>query len=141
MTATLRSTPIYITDRDRNRLLKLIEANERSKGRRDDLRSLVSELERATIVDSQRIPRNVVTMNSLVSVVDLETSERMKITLVYPEDADASANRISVLAPIGSALLGFSVGDEIEWEVPAGTRRFLVAKVDYQPEAKRHFHL
>ena len=80
-------------------------------------------------------------MNSRVSVIDLETSERFKFTLVFPEDADASANKISVLAPVGAAMLGYGVGDEIEWEVPAGTRRFQIAKVDYQPEARRHYHL
>ena len=138
---TLQESQIYITDQDKARLLETIRKAEGSSGKRDDLTSLVAEIERATVVEQRKMPRNVVTMNSRFSVIDMKTSERFKYTLVYPEDADASANKISVLAPVGAAMLGYGVGDEVEWEVPDGTRRFQIAKVDYQPEARRHYRL
>ncbi len=133
---TLQISPIYITHRDKRRLEKLIEKLERDPMNRDNLTSLVTELDRAKTVRSKDMPRNVVTMNSRVAVVDLDTSERLALTLVFPEDADVEKNKISVLAPIGSGILGYRVGDEFEWEVPEGKRRFTIAKVVYQPEAK-----
>ncbi len=139
--ATLQATEIYITDRDKERLHETIRKVKSEKGRHDDLSSLVAEIERATVVEQRNMPRNVVTMNSRFSVIDMETSERFRYTLVYPEDADTSANKISVLAPVGAAMLGYGIGAEIEWKVPSGTRRFQIAKVDYQPEARRHYHL
>ena len=133
---TLKTSPIYITHQDKRRLEKLIEKLQRDPMNRDNLTSLVTELDRAKTVRSKDMPRNVVTMNSHVAVVDLDTSERLALTLVFPEDADVEKNKISVLAPIGSGILGYRVGDEFEWEVPEGKRRFTIAKVVYQPEAK-----
>ena len=133
---TLQTSPIYITHRDKRRLEKMIEQLKRDPMNRDDLTSLVAELDRANTVNSQEIPRNVVTMNSRVAIVDKDTAERMTFILVFPEEADAEKNRISILAPIGSGMLGYRVGDEFEWPVPGGKRRFVIAKVVYQPEAK-----
>lgn len=138
---TLQKSQIYITDQDKTRLLETVRKAEGYNGKQDDLTSLVAEIERATVVEQRKMPRNVVTMNSRFSVIDMETSERFNYTLVYPEDADVSAKKISVLAPVGAAMLGYGVGDEFEWEVPGGTRKFQIAKVDYQPEARKHYHL
>ena len=74
-------------------------------------------------------------MNSSVRLKDLDTKKELTYTLVFPSDADAGQNRISVLAPIGTALIGYRVGDIITWEVPAGRRRLKVEKIIYQPEA------
>lgn len=132
---------ICVTNQDKARLKILIDANERERVQRDDLSALAYELDRATVVEPEVIPRNTVTMNSRVSVVDLDTSERFAFTLVFPKDADQDAKKISVLAPLGSGMLGYRTGDEFEWNVPAGKRRLKIARVSYQPEAKKHFHL
>lgn len=128
---TTQSLPIYITDEDKNRLRKMLNDIKRDPARRDDLTSLSTELARARTVDSDQMPPNVVTMNSRVSIIDQDTSEEMQFTLVFPENADVANNRISVLSPIGTALLGFKIGDEFEWTVPAGVRKYVIAKVDH----------
>ncbi len=97
---------------------------------------LQRELERAIVLSSEAVPRDVVTMNSRVLYVDETTGERRLVKIVYPMEADASAGKISVLAPVGAALLGLSIGQAIEWGFPDGTRRRLrVEDVSYQPES------
>jgi regulator of nucleoside diphosphate kinase len=76
-----------------------------------------------------------------VSLIDLDSAEEMVLTLVFPRDADLNQDKISVLAPIGTAVLGYHVGDTIEWEVPDGTRRLEVRKIIYQPEASGDYDL
>jgi regulator of nucleoside diphosphate kinase len=129
---------IYITKPEMIRLHGLIAA---TKATRDDLGNLRAELEHAHVVDPEQIPPNVITMNSQAKLRDLQEGEEMIYTLVFPENANCEQNRISVLAPIGTAMLGQREGDEFEWEVPAGSVRLKVVKVLYQPEASRHFHL
>ena len=80
-------------------------------------------------------------MNSQVVLSDLETSEDVIYTLVFPSDADIDAGKISVLAPIGTAILGYRVGDVIEWMVPSGKRRIAIKELRYQPEAAGDYHL
>lgn len=131
----IQSVPIHVTEQDKSRLEDMIGAIIRSGKKRDDFSSLIAELNRATVVSAKSISPNVVTMNSKVSIIDVDTSEKMKFTLVYPEDADAGENKISILSPIGSGMLGYKVGDEFQWAVPAGIRKFTIAKVNHQPEA------
>lgn len=97
----------------------------------DDLRA---ELARAHIVPADQVPRDIVTMNSTITLRDLESDETETYTLVYPVDADIAHQRLSVLAPIGTAILGQCVGDELRWRVPAGWRRVRVEQVIYQPD-------
>ncbi len=80
-------------------------------------------------------------MNSKVHLLDLETKEEMTYTLVFPDAADIIAGKISVLAPIGTAMLGYRAGDTFSWEVPAGVRRIEVLAILYQPEASGDYHL
>ena len=129
---------IYITEADINRLRPLIEA---LKDSRDDLRGLEGELEHAHVVAPADVPPDVITMNSKARVRDLETDEEMTYTLVFPDKANIDEGKISVVAPIGTAMLGQRVGDEFEWEVPAGSVRLRVEEVLYQPEASGDFHL
>ena len=75
-------------------------------------------------------------MNSRAELLDLDSGERMEFTLVFPSDANIEAGKISVLAPLGTAMLGYRVGDEFEWHVPYGIRRFKVNYVYFQPEAE-----
>jgi regulator of nucleoside diphosphate kinase len=126
---------ILITESDLLRLQRLVES--RRSGHRDaqHLDSLKAELERAIVVEAKAVPRDVVTMNSRVRIRDLDTQEEFVYRIVFPRNANLQENRISVLAPIGTALLGYQTGSTIEWEVPSGRRRFYIVDVEYQPEA------
>lgn len=133
---------IFITEFDLDRLLDLIEGIRKNRTRiKSDLDSLERELNRAKVVQPAEIPPDVITMNSKVRLKDLESGEDLFYTLVFPSDADFGQNRISILAPIGTALLGYRVGDEIEWKVPSGIKRMKVIEVIYQPEASGHYDL
>lgn len=136
------SKKIFITEFDKNRLQKVInEAKEFNTSKKEYLYKLEKEIEQAQIVDPKEIPQDVVTMNSKVSLRDLDTQEEMVYTLVFPSDANFSENKISVLAPVGTAILGYRVGDIIEWTIPAGTVRLRVEKILYQPEASGDFNI
>src|SRR5690606_17221906 len=103
---------------------------------------LEQELARAEVVPSEEISPDIVTMNSRARFVDEDEREELEMTLVYPRDADIEQGRISVLAPVGAALLGLSVGQEIEWPLPrGGTKRLRVSAIVYQPEAAGDLHL
>lgn len=134
---------IYITEVDRRRLEKLIElAGER--GRRANhqyLATLEEELDRAETVAPRDVPADVITMRSTVRLRDLNTGEEMVYTLVFPTEANYDEGKISVLAPVGTAMLGYRVGDAIEWQVPSGLRRLKVEELLYQPEAAGEYNL
>lgn len=126
---------IYITDHDMSRLQKLIEVmTDRDKQSKPYIDKLEEELDRAHVIEPNQIPPDVITMNSKVRLQDLNSGEEVIYALVFPGKANIGENAISVLAPIGTALLGYREGDVIEWEVPAGTKRFGVLEVVYQPE-------
>jgi regulator of nucleoside diphosphate kinase len=127
--------PIQMTDQDHHRLKDLIDdyrltSNEPTSS----IDSLEREVKRAWTVDNHSIPGDVVTMNSKVRLRDMDSGEDEVYTLVYPTMADAEDYRLSVLAPVGTAIVGSSVGDLIEWPVPAGIRRLYVDDILYQPE-------
>lgn len=128
------SGAILVTSADAERLRVLVRQTQ-GIGNVADAAGLDTELERATVVDPGVIPATVVTMNSRVILRNLDTAEELTLSLVYPEDADASAGSVSVLAPVGTAILGYVEGDVIEWPVPSGVRRLRIEKVLYQPEA------
>lgn len=127
--------PIVVTDLDRRRLGSLIgdSANFDLIHRRY-AEDLEYELERAETVDATKVPPDVITMNSTVRVSDLDSGDTDTYTLVYPDDANVTKNRISVLAPVGTAILGFRAGDVIRWPVPDGLVRIKIEDVVYQPE-------
>jgi regulator of nucleoside diphosphate kinase len=129
---------IYITKADMTRLRSLIES---MKSSREDLKTLRAELDQAQVVTAEELPEDVISMNSKASLRDLETDELMVYTLVFPAKANIDEGMISVLAPIGTAMLGRKVGDEFAWQIPAGTVRLKVENVLYQPEAAGHFNL
>lgn len=126
---------IRITQNDLNHLRDAIHEAQNSGYRHSiHINQLKKELERAEIVHPQAMPPDVITMNSTAVLVDLENQERMQLTLRYPQDARAE-NQVSILAPIGCAMLGYRVGDEFEWQTPAGMVLMRVEQVIYQPEA------
>lgn len=100
---------------------------------------LEKELDKAVVVEPQNIPPDVVTMNTKLRLSDEASGEEKILSLVFPSDADLDKNRISVLAPAGTALLGCRVGDVVEWNVPSGTKSFRIIETIYQPEAAGHF--
>jgi regulator of nucleoside diphosphate kinase len=117
------------------RLQQLIDSARLQWRDQSLLDRLEGELSRAIVVSGKRVSADVVTMNSRVRVTDLDTGKEATYQIVFPRDANASKNMISVLAPIGTALLGFKAGSEIEWETPGGLRRLRIDSIEYQPEA------
>lgn len=96
---------------------------------------LEGELDRAHVVSGRRVPADVVTMNTRVRMTDLDTGKKLTYTLVFPHEANFSQGKISVLAPIGTAILGYRTGNVIEWNVPGGRRRLRIEEILRQPEA------
>lgn len=125
----------FITDLDRRRLGTLIDRSiQLDSFQRRYLSDLEHELERARTIDAADVPPDVVTMNSTVELSDLDTGETTNYTLVYPEEADVLNNRISVLAPVGTAILGYRVGDVVRCPAPEGSVRIRIDNLLYQPE-------
>jgi|PlaIllAssembly_1097288.scaffolds.fasta_scaffold116791_2 regulator of nucleoside diphosphate kinase len=133
---------IYMTGYDKDRLTRLIEDIQDSDSQdKNYLTALQEELDHAKVVSSSDIPKDVITMNSQVCLVDQSTQKEEVLTLVFPQDADISQGRISVLAPIGTAMLGYRVGQVFQWKVPVGERTLKVKEILYQPEAAGDYHL
>jgi regulator of nucleoside diphosphate kinase len=136
MRKSKKVTSIYITELDYNRLSGLIDrTRERNSSDREYLNKLEAELDRAEIVEPKDIPADVITMRSKVRLKDLVSGESNTYSLVFPTEADFAEGKISVLAPIGTAILGYRQGDTIEWPVPSGLRKLKVEEIVYQPEA------
>jgi regulator of nucleoside diphosphate kinase len=127
---------IVVTAQDLDRLRHLLSSNGSPAAERLD-----RELARAEVVAQADVPPDVVTMNSDVTFEDVDSGVRRTVRLVYPGDADAELGRVSVLAPMGSALLGLRGGQAIEWPTPGGIRRVRVVEVLYQPERSGDFEL
>ncbi len=137
----MKNRTIIMSEADHERLEALIESARYSASLREDyLDALEGELRRARVVPQSDVPPEVITMNSVVRLRDLDTDETEEYELVYPADADMAHNRISVLAPVGTAILGYRLGDVIERLVPAGLRRLRVEEVLYQPERAGALH-
>lgn len=137
----MKRRKIILTTEDHRRLEALLTSNtSRLIGGSDRVDELQSELLRAQVVLPDKIPGDVVTMNSTVALRDLDTDDVDTYTLVYPDRADIANCKLSVLAPIGTAVLGYRVGDEIQWQVPEGRRRLRVEQVVFQPERDGSFH-
>ncbi len=126
----MRRPRVFITEGDFLRLTSLIESVKRFFRRdQERLSALEEELNRAEVVQSDRLPADVVTMNSQVRITDLDTGTQTVYTLTFPHDADIAQNRISVLAPIGTALLGYRAGSVVRAEVPRGRKRLRIDEV------------
>jgi regulator of nucleoside diphosphate kinase len=131
---------IYITSKDLNRLRTLLrDAMEKGQDSKANLGLLNDELNQSEVCEQKDIPRDVITMNSRVHLRDLDSNEDLIYTLVYPAHANVKLGRISVLAPIGAAMIGYRVGDVIEWPVPGGLRHLQMKEVLFQPEAAGDF--
>ena len=129
---------LIISSRDLARLEALLDSPVLS--RHPAAIALMDELNRAEVLPPERVPADVVTMHSRVGGQDIATGEDHVLTLAYPNEADVEKGRVSVLAPVGSALLGLSVGQSIEWEAPgARTLKLRVRSGRYPPGAAGDF--
>jgi regulator of nucleoside diphosphate kinase len=133
---------VYISELDEERLRALVDASASSR-RRDGERflHLEEELDDAQVIPPAAMPPDVVTLSSRVRVRDTKTGEAFVYTLVLPLDANFERGKISVLAPLGIAILGQRVGDVVDVRAPGGVRRLRIENVLYQPEAAGDFHL
>ncbi|MGH4124669.1 MAG: GreA/GreB family elongation factor [Clostridium sp.] len=132
------SRKIFITKSDKHKLLEIINKYEDLKNKQN-LKELEAEINRADVTSPEQLPSDVITMNTKVILLVGDTEE--EINLVYPNEADISKNKISVLSPIGTAILGYCEGSIIEWKVPDGTVQIEVKKVLFQPEAQDLYKL
>ena len=135
--SVLSPTRIMITEVDFDRLNELVQ----SPRYRAAQTALKDELVNSIVVASPDVPKRIVTMRSRVRIRDLEADELQTYTLVYPEEADIDDGKLSILAPLATALLGTRTGQVVEFEAPAGPQRLRVEKILYQPEAAGDFHL
>lgn len=132
---------IYITQQDATQLGEWLRVIQPRHDRdRNNLEVLRRELERAHLIQPDAVPPDVVTMNSLVLIADPTNDQQMRCTLVFPEDAVTVNGRISVLAPLGSGILGRRIGDVVRFQTPGGQRTVRIIDVLYPPEAAEHSH-
>lgn len=128
---------ILITEKDLLRLKNIL-----SFQKSPEFENLEIELERAKIITDANVPDDLVTMNSRVRFLNIQDHKEMIVTIVYPHEANFAEGKISVLASLGSALIGLRIGQEINWMFPDGkTRTLKILEVLYQPEANGHWHL
>lgn len=132
---------IQITRFDKKRLMRLLSSLENAPGESVETEELQRELARGTEVDSTEVAPDVITMNSTVRVTDLDSNTTSVYTIVFPTDVDVSKGRISILSPLGTALIGFRAGDVVTWDLRDGTRTLRIDEIVYQPEAAGDYHL
>lgn len=132
-----RKPNIVLSSLDLDRIESLLEKSSGQFPGRDELQA---ELDRADVRDPDEMPANVVTMNSTVRFTILEIGKSSTLTLVYPKEMDGGADRVSIFAPVGIALLGLSVGDEFKMPSPSGQVTVRVDAIEFQPESAGEFH-
>ncbi|MBS1626498.1 MAG: nucleoside diphosphate kinase regulator [Bacteroidetes bacterium] len=133
---------LIINSLDYDRIKKCISDAKQFKSiNKAEAEKLMAELNSAKIVAPKAIPANVVTMNSIVKLIFLNNNKQIQFQIVYPEQADIKKNKISIFSPIATALIGYKVGDEIEWIVPAGLTKIKINEIIYQPEAAGDYNL
>jgi regulator of nucleoside diphosphate kinase len=137
----MKSKKIFITKYDYSRLMNVIQKSISADKFDTNVKDLLEEIKRAKKIDPHDIPPDFVTMNSIFELKNLGKPDFRQLKLVFPSDADMDDNKISVLGPVGTAVLGYRVGDVIKWKTPSGEKYFQISKIIYQPEANGDFHL
>lgn len=137
----MKSRPeIVLSSLDSERLFSLIDSLPKNSV--PGIEELEEELGRAKVVEPKEIPASIVTMNSTVRFFVESTKKEFELTLVYPKNVDSNGKTISILAPVGSALLGLSIGDQIEWPRPGGGfLKVKITDITYQPERAGNYQL
>ncbi len=129
-TLTQSTAPVILLKKDFDILngfvknLQGMQVNEK-----ENFKKLYEELKKAQIVDSEHFPLDVVRLNSTVVIKDIQAKKEMTITIVLPQHADIKQKKVSILAPIGTALIGFRKGQKVSWEVPSGKKDFMIMEV------------
>lgn len=130
-----------VTETDYKRLLDLVQSFRAENGTAGYIKMLWHELKSFKMLPSKKVPPDVVTMNSQVLIKNKNNEDEMVVTLVYPKDASIIDRKISIIAPVGIALLGSKEGEVVECQGPSGTIRYEVVKIVYQPEKFGDMHL
>jgi regulator of nucleoside diphosphate kinase len=137
----MKAKDIYITQHDLQRLKKLLDDISKESSPKDfSAQELKDEMNRALVVSPKEVPENVITMNSRVLLRDVGSGESMMLWLVFPAKMDAVKNPVSILSPLGTAMIGYKVGDVFTWESPTGTKQVEVLDILYQPERVGNFN-
>jgi regulator of nucleoside diphosphate kinase len=132
---------ILVTTNDYRRLLALLELASIKTIMPEIDKLLYNKLIVANTLPQENISKNVITMNSRVRLKELASKKEIELTIAYPQDADNRERKVSILSPIGIALLGRQVGDQVSWKIPRGKGKFEVIDITYQPEAVGDYHL
>jgi regulator of nucleoside diphosphate kinase len=132
---------ILITTNDYKRLTGLIEFASLKETMPEIVTRLSNKFKTARMLAHDSILGSVITMNSRVLLKEISQGRQAEVTITYPQDADGAQGKISVFSPIGTALLGLQVGDQVSWKIPTGIGHFEIVKIIYQPEAVGHYHL
>lgn len=123
----MKTNPVVLCESDFKKLQDFV-GSQSSQAQADEM-SLAYELGRAIVVKDDSIPQHTVRLNSTVEIESVDTNKKTKCTIVMPSEADIAKKRISVIAPLGTALIGFREGEEVEWAMPAGLKRFRIVNV------------
>jgi regulator of nucleoside diphosphate kinase len=136
----MKKKDIYITQHDLQRLKKLLnDLSKENHHKGFSVQELKDEMNRALVVLPKEVPENVITMNSRVLMRDVESGNDMTLWLVFPDKMDAVKNPVSILSPLGTAMIGYKVGDVFTWESPTGKKQIEVLDILYQPERVGNF--
>jgi len=142
MTNLTKRRAVTVSEFDYHRLQELLlVAKQFASPEPAFIRDLEDELQHANIVPPEQIPPYVVTMNTTVRLINTNTGKQAVYTLVFPNDADLEEGKLSILSDLGVAILGYSVGDTIDWEFPEGLKQFRIDMICFQPEATKHYEL
>ena len=139
----IQHATIYLTKTDRERLSNLIQRTRDQNDRANFpyVNRLEDELEYAGVMASEEIPPDIVTMRSTIKLKDLDTGEEKVYSIVFPSEANFDDGKISILAPLATALLGYKRGHIVEVQAPSRIRRLLISEILYQPEASGNYEL
>ncbi|RPE00877.1 nucleoside diphosphate kinase regulator [Aureibaculum marinum] len=133
---------LIINELDYTRIKRWIsDAKQHRSINSNDAAKLLEELESAKIVKPEKVPANVVTMNSIVKLSFLNNNNKTQFQIVYPNQANFKEQKVSIFSPIAIALIGYQVNDEIEWVVPSGLTKIRIDEIVYQPEAAGDYNL
>lgn len=130
-TITASTNPVLLLKNDfeiLNGFVKNVHGMQVSE--KENFRKLYEEIRKAQILKEEDFPADVVRLGSKVLIKDLHTKRDITITIVLPQNADIKQKKVSVLAPLGTALIGFRKGQKVSWEVPSGRKDFKIVEVD-----------
>ena len=131
---------VVITKQDFNKIHRSItDAKAKNSIKKEEAEKLLAELKSAKIVDQEEVEKEVVTMNSIVKIHFQNNKTTMQFQIVYPTEADIKSKKISIFSSVAAALIGYKIGDEIDWLIPSGMTKIVIDDVIYQPEAAGKF--